>query len=238
MAKKKTNPYADAPYEVGKGKPPKHSQIKPGEVRNPRGRGKKPPVDTRARDTMERLLDQTIPIRTGEAVIYVTAYEALMTMQLQKAIKGDHRSSDFFLKEAQRVGLMRSEPAPPETTHRGVLVVPQRSATEEEWERDYGQPMQEAEMRREAEMKELLAHKVPGPPPPPAPVAPVKDKGPDLWKPVIPRFPGFETKPEKPRVIPESEKQLAVIRDHMEKTRQRELEEKSEQEEMRKRASR
>jgi len=28
----------DKPYEVGKGKPPKHSQFKPGEVRNPGGK--------------------------------------------------------------------------------------------------------------------------------------------------------------------------------------------------------
>jgi hypothetical protein len=28
----------DKPYEVGKGKPPKHGQIKPGEVRNPGGK--------------------------------------------------------------------------------------------------------------------------------------------------------------------------------------------------------
>lgn len=54
-----------SPYEVGKGKPPKAGRIKPGEVRNPKGRPRKPKIG--ARD-LDYFLDEivTVPINGRE----------------------------------------------------------------------------------------------------------------------------------------------------------------------------
>ncbi len=85
----------DRDYEVGFGRPPKHSQFKKGQSGNPRGRPKASKnVDTMLRDTLLR----TVTISENGKKRKITALEAFFRQTLKCALEGDARAADKLLK--------------------------------------------------------------------------------------------------------------------------------------------
>jgi len=101
----------NAPYEVGYGKPPKHSQFAKGMSGNPGGRpkgAKNKPRDAepaRILDVLREEAARLVPVREGDKVISISVARAVMRMLGLKAAKGDLRAIERFhsiLHEADR----------------------------------------------------------------------------------------------------------------------------------------
>ena len=86
----------DAPseYEVGYGKPPKHSRFKAGQSGNPRGRPRGQP--NLITDLMKELSEQ-IRIREGERERSVTKQRAMLKALVAKSLKGDTRAAHLLI---------------------------------------------------------------------------------------------------------------------------------------------
>jgi len=85
---------ADRPYQVGFGKPPKHTQFKPGQSGNPRGKPK-------GRKNFETILDQILhrklPIRDRGSVRHVPLIEAMLLKFAEEALRGNPKAAAFLL---------------------------------------------------------------------------------------------------------------------------------------------
>src|SRR6266540_5397165 len=87
-----TTPDGNGPgrdYTVGRGKPPKHTQFKPGQNRNPNGRPKG--HKNFAKLTKEILL-RKITAKTPAGPKKMTIMEALLWRHIQNALPGDTKS--------------------------------------------------------------------------------------------------------------------------------------------------
>jgi hypothetical protein len=99
-AKKLTRGTRRGDYEVGYGKPPLHSRIKPGQVLNPAGRGKgKRGFKTEFREFVQK---KTARMRRGDKVKKVSALEASFEVLWEKLTKGDIRAISLFHNLAER----------------------------------------------------------------------------------------------------------------------------------------
>jgi len=87
-------------YEIGYGKPPLHSRIKPGQVLNPAGRGKgRRGFKTEFREFVQK---KTAKMRRGDKVKKVSALEASFEVLWEKLTKGDIRAISLFHNLAER----------------------------------------------------------------------------------------------------------------------------------------
>lgn len=87
----------DAPdddYEVGYGRPPKHTRFKPGQSGNPRGRPKKS-KDVNA--LIQAELDKTIPVMEDGRPKRISKREAIVTQLVNQAIKGETKPLQLVL---------------------------------------------------------------------------------------------------------------------------------------------
>jgi Family of unknown function (DUF5681) len=90
-------------YEVGYGRPPKHSRFKPGQSGNPQGRRKGTEnLKTQLRDACTDL----VPVRDGSKTRMVPAIVVVLRVLLNKAIKGDLRAIQLVLKNAIEWGAL------------------------------------------------------------------------------------------------------------------------------------
>ncbi len=80
---------AEENYEVGYGKPPKHTRFKPGQSGNPQGR----PPKTRnfKTDLLEELSGQ-ITVTEGGKSKTISRQQAMIKRTIEKALKGDLRA--------------------------------------------------------------------------------------------------------------------------------------------------
>lgn len=84
----------DDDYEVGYGKPPKHTRFKPGRSGNPRGRPKKSKnVDA----LLERELDEVVTLQEGGQPIRITKREAIIKQFVNLAIKGNAKPLQMMI---------------------------------------------------------------------------------------------------------------------------------------------
>lgn len=89
---------SDREYNVGYGKPPKHSQFKKGQSGNPKGRPKgSKNFSTHVRET----LDLPVPIQEGGKTVQISTQKAALMRLREKALKGDQRALDRLLGLAQ-----------------------------------------------------------------------------------------------------------------------------------------
>lgn len=82
-------------YEVGFGRPPRHSQFKPGQSGNPRGRPRQPKgVSQMLRETVSR----PITITENGRPKRVTWLEALFMQTAKSALQGDGKAIDRMMR--------------------------------------------------------------------------------------------------------------------------------------------
>jgi hypothetical protein len=87
-------------YEVGFGKPPKHTRFKPGQSGNPRGRPKG--TKNLKTDLMEELAEKIL-IREGDHARQVSKQRALLKALLTRGLKGDVRAANLVLSMMMRL---------------------------------------------------------------------------------------------------------------------------------------
>ena len=83
-------------YDVGYGKPPKHSQFKKGVCPNPKGRGK--PGDLPLREILDRVLNANTSFRERGILKKASRLELTIRRLAALAIKGDVSSAASLLK--------------------------------------------------------------------------------------------------------------------------------------------
>lgn len=94
-------------YEVGFGKPPRHSQFQPGRSGNPRGR---PRGRLNLATILQNTLDKKVSINEGGKPKIVSKRELMFVNAVNNAIKGDARSLMTLISIMARVGSKDLEP--------------------------------------------------------------------------------------------------------------------------------
>ena len=97
-----------ADYEVGYGKPPRHTRFQPGRSGNPRGRPKG--TNNLKTDLMEEL-DEKILVREGEQSRRVSKQRAVVKTIVARTLKGDARAATLVTSMMMRL-LETGEGAP------------------------------------------------------------------------------------------------------------------------------
>ena len=97
------------PYEVGYGKPPKHTQFQPGRSGNPKGRRRG--ANNLQTDVL-RMLREPVKLRSGDKVRTISTQEATLRKLREKALNGDARALDRFVELAARHNNHAVEEAP------------------------------------------------------------------------------------------------------------------------------
>lgn len=108
-------------YEVGYGKPPKHTQFKPGQSGNPKGRPKG--VKNLATD-LEEELSEKIVVNEGGEQNEITKQRAMLKALLAKALKGDTRAATALIQLINVLEAARSSSeskAPLDSEDRAIL---------------------------------------------------------------------------------------------------------------------
>jgi hypothetical protein len=107
--KRKSSPPAaeDEPYEIGYGKPPRHTRFKPGQSGHPSGR---PRGQRNFRTAVREALKEKITIREGDRTRTVSKMDGIIQVTFNKALKGDPKGLVAFLQLVRWVGLMDEEP--------------------------------------------------------------------------------------------------------------------------------
>ena len=82
-------------YEVGYGRPPRHTRFRPGQTGNPKGRPRK---DTSLSAILERSLHKQVMIRSGGRQKRMSLAEALIHQILTDATRGDRHARSLILK--------------------------------------------------------------------------------------------------------------------------------------------
>jgi Family of unknown function (DUF5681) len=86
-------------YEVGYGKPPKHSRFKSGKSGNPKGR---PKGNKNLRSIVRDTLFKTVKVTEDGQVRTMNRVEAIVTGLVAKGLKGDIRASESVLRLANQ----------------------------------------------------------------------------------------------------------------------------------------
>lgn len=87
-------------YEIGYGRPPKHSRFKPGQSGNPRGRLK---GARNLKTELEEELHEHIPIKEGGHQKRVSKQRAMIKALMAKAVQGDARAANIIIKMIDRL---------------------------------------------------------------------------------------------------------------------------------------
>jgi hypothetical protein len=99
-----------ATYEVGYGKPPRHSRFKPGQSGNPKGRRR----GSKSTGTLLReILDEKVVVREGSREKKITRHEAWLRQTMNGALKGDAKASATMISLLRDVGQIEPEPVNP-----------------------------------------------------------------------------------------------------------------------------
>ena len=97
-------------YEVGYGKPPPHSQFRPGQSGNPAGRRK---GVRNLKTDVKRTLAMPVKVKEGGRTRTRSTQEAALMVLREKALNGDTRALDRLLELAERFNNERPRPDRP-----------------------------------------------------------------------------------------------------------------------------
>jgi hypothetical protein len=98
-------------YEVGYGRPPRHTQFRPGQSGNPAGRPKN--LQNLKTDLAEELGEMVTVTENGQPV-RVSKQRLILKALTAKAAKGDARSADILIRlVAQHLGMEDGEAGAP-----------------------------------------------------------------------------------------------------------------------------
>ncbi len=88
-----TAPHADsAPYDVGYGKPPRHTQFRKGQSGNPGGRPRREPVERLKALTLQEAYRGVVIKREDGVGMPAFAIQAILRSQIEFAINGNVRA--------------------------------------------------------------------------------------------------------------------------------------------------
>ncbi|MFD0987419.1 DUF5681 domain-containing protein [Methyloligella solikamskensis] len=104
-------------YEVGYCKPPAHTQFKPGQSGNPKGRPKR---EVSLLDALSNACGRPVKMREGGQEIIVSSLEAMITRQVTEAIQGDAAALRLLLPVIER--WLQPTQSGAETLHKEVHV--------------------------------------------------------------------------------------------------------------------
>jgi uncharacterized protein DUF5681 len=105
--KPSTRAAEDAPYEIGYGKPPKHTRFKPGQSGHPSGR---PRGQRNFRTAVREALQEKVAIREGDRQRKLSKMDAVIQVALTKALRGDAKGLAAIVQLARWAGLMDEQP--------------------------------------------------------------------------------------------------------------------------------
>lgn len=115
---------AAAVYQVGRGRPPRHTRFKPGQSGNPRGR---PRGSANASRIVKRALDRKVSVRKGDKTQTMTTLQAITESYSMKAMQGDRHAASFVLTLGAKTGVIRPhQDEPVANDDRSIPAVPQR----------------------------------------------------------------------------------------------------------------
>ncbi len=123
MADKK-KPTGD--YEVGYARPPVEHQIKKGEIRNPKGRGKS---GKSASTDISDLLNEPVKVKSGGKERDMSPFEAVFRQLAKRAVDGHLASILKFIRICEEYGVIAP---PPAATGGGVITAP-KDVNFQEW---------------------------------------------------------------------------------------------------------
>ena len=89
---------SDGHYEVGYGKPPRHTQFKKGQCANPRGRGARKDGGLSEKEAFRKLLDGKVVYTTQGRSRTTTRLKLLVKKHIALALKGDVPSAVSLIK--------------------------------------------------------------------------------------------------------------------------------------------
>src|SRR3984893_9282719 len=105
-------PESPRDYQVGYGKPPRHTRFKRGQSGNPRGR----PRESKNLPTLlTEALNKRVIVAENEGRRKVTKREAIITQLVNRSAKADLRAGKILLDIIQDIE-RRTEPTSPETS--------------------------------------------------------------------------------------------------------------------------
>jgi hypothetical protein len=81
-------------YSIGYGKPPRHTQFKPGQSGNASGRPKKSPAIA---EVISKHLHKRVSVNVGNEIKKIQMLEAILMKVVSKAASGDLKSAEFIL---------------------------------------------------------------------------------------------------------------------------------------------
>ena len=104
-------PSPEEPYEVGPGKPPKHSQFKKGDARiNRGGRPRKPTPEEQARRVLKKSLEEMVTIREANRSVRVSAFEAYVRQLRATALRtGSVKAGREWIEMSIKFGALFSQ---------------------------------------------------------------------------------------------------------------------------------
>ena len=146
----------DEPYEVGYGKPPKHTRFKPGQSGHPRGR---PRGQLNFRTAVREALKEKITVREGDRTRTVSKMDAIIQVTFNKALKGDARGLVAFLQLIRWAGLMDEQPELSPTESIGAE---DEAILAGYLEREGLKPRKETTRRRKQEISDTTTKEEPG----------------------------------------------------------------------------
>ena len=99
-------------YEIGYGRPPRHSRFKAGKTGNPKGR----PKDNRnVRTVVEEALNEKIKIRVGDRTRSRSKIDGVVLTIVNKALQGDAKAQTMLIALLRSVGMTAEAPEPTST---------------------------------------------------------------------------------------------------------------------------
>jgi Family of unknown function (DUF5681) len=99
----KTSKPAQSTAGTGYGRPPEHTQFKPGKSGNPKGR---PKQSKNLKSIIQQALTSTVTVRENGRLRSVSKIEGVVLSQLERALKGNEKAALAVLRMAGHVDLL------------------------------------------------------------------------------------------------------------------------------------